>query len=64
MLKPPCLSCSDRAEGCHAICERYKAFRAEWDSRRDRRKKNERGAYEAETFLIAQKMKRKRVKNR
>ena len=22
----PCLDCKERREGCHAVCERYKAF--------------------------------------
>ena len=23
MKKPPCKDCTDRAVGCHAVCERY-----------------------------------------
>ena len=31
MRKPqgPCRGCEDRAEGCHAKCERYETFREE-----------------------------------
>lgn len=28
-MKSPCLNCTDRHIGCHAVCERYLAARAE-----------------------------------
>lgn len=27
MINPPCKDCPDRTVGCHAGCEKYKAFR-------------------------------------
>ena len=38
-MKCPCLKCPDRAESCHAHCERYAAFRQECDARILERKK-------------------------
>lgn len=39
--KPPCFSCTRRAEGCHASCEAY----TEWSNRRraQRQEQYERG---------------------
>ena len=34
----PCMGCDIRAEGCHAICMRYAAYREELDDKRQRRK--------------------------
>lgn len=31
---PPCKGCEIRAEGCHAICMRYAAYREELDDKR------------------------------
>ena len=35
---PPCKGCGIRAEGCHAICMRYAAYRAELEEKREKRK--------------------------
>lgn len=34
----PCKGCEIRAEGCHAICMRYAAYREELEDKRQRRK--------------------------
>lgn len=34
----PCMGCVIRAEGCHAICMRYAAYREELEDKRQRRK--------------------------
>ena len=34
----PCMGCVLRAEGCHAICMRYAAYRAELEEKREKRK--------------------------
>lgn len=34
----PCKDCRIRAEGCHAICMRYAAYREELEDKRQRRK--------------------------
>lgn len=39
-MRAPCLGCGDRRLGCHARCERYKAFRAECDAIREKRKED------------------------
>ena len=31
MIQPPCYNCNRRQRLCHAKCERYKTFRAEFD---------------------------------
>lgn len=31
MMKNPCKDCPDRYPGCHAKCEKYKAWKKEWD---------------------------------
>ena len=28
-MRPPCKGCNEREMGCHIVCERYRAFRAE-----------------------------------
>jgi hypothetical protein len=28
-MTPPCKGCAERAVGCHTVCEKYKAYRAE-----------------------------------
>ena len=34
----PCMGCNVRAEGCHAICMRYAAYRDELEEKREKRK--------------------------
>ena len=34
----PCMGCNIRAEGCHAICMRYAAYREELEQKREKRK--------------------------
>ena len=34
----PCMDCNIRAEGCHAICMRYAAYREELGEKREKRK--------------------------
>ena len=34
----PCMGCNVRAAGCHAICMRYAAYRAELGEKREKRK--------------------------
>ena len=35
----PCMGCDIRAEGCHAICMRYAAYREELGEKREKRKR-------------------------
>ena len=35
----PCMGCNIRAEGCHAICMRYAAYRDELEEKREKRKR-------------------------
>ena len=35
----PCMGCNVRAEGCHAICMRYAAYREEQEEKREKRKR-------------------------
>ena len=34
----PCMGCVLRAQGCHAICMRYAAYREELEEKREKRK--------------------------
>lgn len=34
----PCMGCAIRAEGCHAICMRYAAYREELEEKRTKRR--------------------------
>ncbi len=34
----PCMGCVLRADGCHAICMRYAAYRDELEEKREKRK--------------------------
>ena len=34
-MTQPCYKCPDRCQNCHASCEKYAAFRAELDKRRE-----------------------------
>ena len=34
----PCMGCNIRADGCHAICMRYAAYRDELEEKREKRK--------------------------
>ena len=33
-MKNPCKNCEERHQGCHAGCERYAAWKAEYDARK------------------------------
>lgn len=33
-MTAPCHHCPDRAPGCHSVCEKYRAYRAEMDAAR------------------------------
>lgn len=33
-MRQPCRYCADRHQGCHAECEKYKAWKAELDEAR------------------------------
>ena len=35
---PPCKDCPDRAVGCHAECEKYQAFSAWAETKREERR--------------------------
>ena len=37
-MKQPCYNCPDREMGCHGRCERYKAYRAEVDAIKAKKK--------------------------
>jgi len=37
-MKQPCYKCPDREFGCHGRCEQYKAYRAEMDALKAKRK--------------------------
>ena len=32
-LTAPCMKCEERQAGCHANCEKYKAWKAEYDTK-------------------------------
>lgn len=34
MPKTPCMNCEDRQLLCHSNCERYQAFRKDWEKRK------------------------------
>ena len=36
-MKPPCHGCNIRSPTCHGTCEKYKAFAAEIEQRREKR---------------------------
>lgn len=36
-MTPPCKGCAERAVGCHAVCEKYQAYRAEMLEQYDKR---------------------------
>nr|DAH24695.1 MAG TPA: Protein of unknown function (DUF4051) [Caudoviricetes sp.] len=38
-MTAPCKDCPDRQLGCHAACDRYRAFRAERDEMLEARRK-------------------------
>lgn len=37
-VNAPCKHCPERAVGCHAVCERYKAFKADKENENLRRR--------------------------
>lgn len=39
-MKGPCYGCGARREGCHGMCQRYKAYRLEMDIARGVRQRN------------------------
>lgn len=41
MKNAPCKDCADRFVGCHAACERYRAFKAETDRVRNAKQADE-----------------------
>ena len=55
MLNSCCKGCTERHEGCHSKCEKYRSFRKELDEKNERK----RLAKEAEYSLIEQASKRK-----
>lgn len=60
MPQSGCKGCTERHEGCHSQCERYKAFRNELDDKnRQKRLENE-----ARYSLIEQAQKRKEERRR
>ena len=36
-MTAPCHHCPDRAPGCHSVCEKYRAYRAEMDAAHEKR---------------------------
>lgn len=36
-MTAPCHNCPDRAPGCHSVCEKYRAYRAEMDAAHEKR---------------------------
>lgn len=36
-IQSPCKGCADRYGNCHAVCERYKEYRAKVDAAREKR---------------------------
>jgi len=36
MMKNPCKDCPNRYPGCHSKCERYKAWKQEWDKLKEK----------------------------
>lgn len=38
MPNSSCMGCTERHEGCHSECEKYKAFRKELDEQNERRR--------------------------
>lgn len=39
MMTNPCKDCVDRYPGCHSHCEKYKSWKAEWDSFKEKERK-------------------------
>ena len=60
--KPPCMGCSDRQIGCHASCEKYKA----WKQYSDEYNETERQQKQSEYMLraVKQEIARRRKKGR
>lgn len=38
MTKNPCFGCAERYVGCHGECEKYKAWKTEYDRQRELQK--------------------------
>lgn len=38
-MENPCHNCPKRYPGCHASCEDYKSWKAQWDEMRERERK-------------------------
>ena len=38
-MENPCHNCPKRYPGCHASCDAYKSWKAEWDELRERERK-------------------------
>lgn len=50
-MRVPCHNCPDRAEGCHATCERYKEYEREREQIRDARQEfNKRVSWDIESL--------------
>ena len=60
-MKAPCQDCPDRKVGCHAFCNKYKAFKQKCDELRElrNRKKQEEYAIDHIRYARAYKIKQK-----
>ena len=60
MTDSGCKGCTERHEGCHSQCERYKAFRKKLDEKNERKRLEN----EAKYSLIEQAQRRKEERRR
>lgn len=53
-MEVPCNKCPDRKQACHTTCEKYKAWKQEWNRTKEAKEKSEsvvRNIIEAECAL-------------
>lgn len=55
--QPPCGGCQERHPGCHAECEKYKAFAEERHKARDETYRQKKIEHEAQRFMFANRTK-------
>jgi len=58
MKTAPCKDCQKRELGCHATCERYAAYSAEWQKARAERERY-RETYPDQSYELKQALNRK-----
>lgn len=52
MKENPCYGCEDRQVGCHGVCERYAAWKAEHEAEKDERYRRERPEIMTTTYKV------------